>query len=270
MSIPFLPLLRRLAWAVPVLSILANLALVVWTVRLVSDNRSLEDSRASIQRTLDQALAERGEISARLDEASKKAEALRAEVEKLRGEAGTVDERIAAAERTAAEANEEKTYLEDILIYQNREIEALRKSAGADVQELAKKLLDREEENRRLQIENAQLRQRVTSGAESPAVDLGVVRVGSEETSEPAPAQRPARRQGRVLAINDDHGFVVVNLGRVDGVRDDTPLFLSKADEVVATLSVVEARDVMSACNVKSIKTGVRIEINDPVSLKKG
>jgi hypothetical protein len=40
-----------------------------------------------------------------------------------------------------------------------------------------------------------------------------------------------------------------------------------KAGQPIATLSVLELRDVMAACNIKDIADGQKIEINDPVSV---
>ena len=77
-----------------------------------------------------------------------------------------------------------------------------------------------------------------------------------------------AKKQGRVLAINEDHGFVVVDMGKVDGIKTGMDLFLKKNGETIATLSVLEVRDVMTACNIRNLDSGRKIEINDLVSIQ--
>ena len=82
----------------------------------------------------------------------------------------------------------------------------------------------------------------------------------------PAEVQQP-KSEGHVLAINSEHGFVVIDLGKVDNLPNDATLQVMKEGVPVATLSVLEIRDVMAACNIKEVQDGQRIEINDPVSV---
>ena len=57
-------------------------------------------------------------------------------------------------------------------------------------------------------------------------------------------------------------------MGKVDGLKNGMELYLKKGGEIVATLSVLEVRDVMTACNIKNLANGRKIEINDPVSIQ--
>ena len=68
--------------------------------------------------------------------------------------------------------------------------------------------------------------------------------------------------------MNEEHGFVVVDLGRVDGIQNDSQLAVNKNGETEGTLSVLEVRDAMSACNIKDISPGHKIQINDLVSIR--
>lgn len=78
---------------------------------------------------------------------------------------------------------------------------------------------------------------------------------------------REAKSEGHVLAINNEHGFVVIDLGKADNLSSDAMLEVHKNGETIATLSVLEIRDAMAACNIKDLQDGQRIEINDPVSV---
>lgn len=112
----------------------------------------------------------------------------------------------------------------------------------------------------------------------SNAVDLGSIAVSQSTIAAPGlpvaekkfnAGRLSSKKQGRVLAINDEHGFIVVDLGKVDGIRNGMELYLKKNGEIVATLSVLEIRDVMTACNIKNGSSGRKIEINDQVSLQR-
>ena len=104
-------------------------------------------------------------------------------------------------------------------------------------------------------------------------VDLGssIAEPGSAAALKPGAGSpgRPARNAGRVLAVNEEHGFVVVDLGKVDGIDDTTLFSLNKNGSPSGTLKVIEIRDVMTACNIKDLVKGTRIEVNDLVSIRK-
>ena len=100
----------------------------------------------------------------------------------------------------------------------------------------------------------------VRSGAQSSII-TAVPSSKRQDTVRSAP-----KKQGRVLAINEEHGFVVVDMGKVDGIKTGMDLYLKKGGETIATLSVLEVRDVMTACNIRDLTSGKKIEINDLVS----
>ena len=100
-------------------------------------------------------------------------------------------------------------------------------------------------------------------------VNLGAIssKEGSVAASRAAPARIP-RNEGKVLAINNEHGFVVIDLGKVDNLKTEEELQVIQNGQPVALLSVLEIRDVMAACNIRDIADGGTIQINDPVSVR--
>lgn len=123
--------------------------------------------------------------------------------------------------------------------------------------------------------------------SEFSTVDLGAINVmqntapviRSQASAAPAPAVTPAvsssgpraaKTQGKVLAVNEDHGFVVIDMGKIDGVTQKSTFTVKKkSGEVIGSLSVLEIRDVMTACNVGELKPKARIEVNDVALLQK-
>jgi hypothetical protein len=75
------------------------------------------------------------------------------------------------------------------------------------------------------------------------------------------------KNEGHVLAINNEHGFVVIDLGKVNNLQSDATLQVLKDGVPVATLNVLEIRDVMAACNIRELESGQHIEINDAVTI---
>ena len=207
---------------------------------------------------------------------------------------------------SSKQALDEKAYLEEILINKTKENERLRKSPGYSgtawsgdsselVEELKKKEKDLQtlEEQNRLLTEKLEKLYRTTSDKIS---EINVAKIALEETvasakdridqewntvnlgaisskGEPVPAARTAptrvpRTEGKILAINDEHGFVVVDLGKVDNLKTEEELQVIQNGQTVATLSVLEIRDVMAACNIRAVADGGKIQINDPVSIR--
>ncbi len=103
-------------------------------------------------------------------------------------------------------------------------------------------------------------------------VDLGQIAVetpstGKASTSPKRETRRQPKTEGRVLAVNEEHGFVVVDLGKMDNLSDNSVLSLKKNGRDVAKLSVLEVRDAMTACNIKDLRPGNKIQVNDTVNL---
>ena len=178
--------------------------------------------------------------------------------------------------------HEEKSYLEEMLINKTKQIE-LSAPVPGDRDEEMKRLI---EQNRILQdkldrlykttsakineinIAKIALEETVSTAKKKIDDEWNTVNLGSVSAgTEAVPPAHEARSEGKVLAINPEHGFVVVDLGKADNLPSDATLEVTKNGEHVATLSVLEIRDVMAACNIKDLRDGQTIEINDPVSI---
>ena len=99
-------------------------------------------------------------------------------------------------------------------------------------------------------------------------VNLGSVTTSavSDRDKIPIEAKQP-KSEGHVLAINNEHGFVVIDLGKVDNLSSESTLEVKKNGQLIATLNILEIRDVMAACNIRNLQDGQRVEINDRVSI---
>ena len=102
------------------------------------------------------------------------------------------------------------------------------------------------------------------------AVNLGSISVDGKPSAVPVakPVTTP-KNAGKVLAINESHGFVVVDLGKVDNLNSGASLKIFRDGKSIANLSVLEVRDAMTACNIKYLETGEKIRINDAVQIQR-
>jgi uncharacterized phage infection (PIP) family protein YhgE len=269
----------------------ASVVLLLYNVTLMKQNHGLVRKAQALQRSLEsletehKALVERTEME-------------RSEFAQLKEENQTLQTDLKKVADDLAAAEDEKTYLEEMLIHKTREIENLRKnpvvSSSSDA--IARQIREKEEEVRRLGEHNRLLAdklKRLYKTTNDKIAEINVAKISLEETisgarkildnewntvelgsisvNSPAPQKKaePAKKEGRVLAINEEHGFVVVDMGKVDGVRSDSRLFLKQNGQAVGTLTVLEVRDVMTACNIKELSQGKKIQVNDLVLVQK-
>lgn len=286
--------------------LIATIALSVRSTSLAVSNRSLAAKTAGLEAELERVRkhteaienkikSERGELQGTLDASKKEIEGLRFELDKARLGVDAVREektyledilihktkeieKLKTAVSTDRLTQELKTRGEDIARLQDQN----RLLAGK-LEKLYKTTMDRLSAiglaKSTLEETVADAKKRVDD--EWNAVDLGSINVDRSapatttssattagQAATPAEPRRASRKEGKVKAVNDAHGFVVVDLGKVDNLTENSVLQLKKGGEWVATLTVLEVRDVMSACNVKNAVPGYKIRVDDPVFIQ--
>ncbi|MEI8344771.1 MAG: hypothetical protein WCG06_01720 [Candidatus Omnitrophota bacterium] len=102
-------------------------------------------------------------------------------------------------------------------------------------------------------------------------VNLGSIKVASDGSMPVEPPvssgfRRPAKVQGKILVINKQHGFVVVSLGRADGVIAGTEFAVSRQWAQVGILTTMEIQEMMTACRIRELNSGQSLEIDDDVA----
>jgi len=192
------------------------------------------------------------------------------EMESLKKRGSPVPRSIASPTGAAGELNEEIRKLNEQNKVLSQKLERLYKTTNSKMTEITVA---------KIALEDTISEARKTIDNEWNTVNLGSIRVNqssptaaaapSEQKNQPAARTTSLKKQGKVLAINEDHGFVVVDLGKVDGIKSDSILTLKRNNETIATLTVLEIRDVMTACNIKDLNRGKKVAVNDLVSVLK-
>lgn len=293
-------------------AVIAGLGL--WSMNMMAKVAPLaaENSKLSAElKTLRAEVAnyenEAKDLRDRTEKAEKERKNLKDALDNYKRENESAVFQLKKAESRATTAEDEKTYLEEMLIRKTKAIESLKSSASAAPapvpqtapvgQELEARLAAKDEEIRRLSEENRTLNAKIDKlyrltnekmaeinvakitleetiasarkkiEQDFAAVDLGAITV---DPKNPAKAATPtaARSEGRILAINDEHRFVVIDLGKADNIQSDMLFAVRRNGEKIATLSVLEVRDVMSACNIKDIAEGKKLAVNDAIGVE--
>lgn len=273
---------KYFSWELLILVLLAAAVsyLAPRTLWLQAENKGLEQRTAILQDMVTKISQERKNLKDAIENYRRENGSIQFQLQKIQGRLDSI--------------TEEKAYLEEILVNKTKETERLKR--GSSAQSMTVNTTGAtgglNEEIRKLNEQNTLLSQkleRLYKTTNSKMTEINIAKIALEDTiaearktidnewntvnlgsirvnqSGPTAAAQTtsSKKQGKVLAINEGHGFVVVDLGRVDGIKSDTVLTLKRNNETIATLTVLEVRDVMTACNIKDLNPGKTIAVND-------
>lgn len=71
--------------------------------------------------------------------------------------------------------------------------------------------------------------------------------------------------RGRVVTVNKEHNFVVIDLGKQDGLSIGNKFNVYRKDMFLGSVEIIQARDRIAAADIKNLEEGMEIEINDTV-----
>lgn len=71
--------------------------------------------------------------------------------------------------------------------------------------------------------------------------------------------------EGRIVTVNKEHNFVVIDLGKQDGIGIGNKFNVYRGQAFLGSVEVIQARDRIAAADIKDLKEGMDIEINDTV-----
>ena len=282
-----------------------SLGLLLNKLSLERQNRHWTEHSHFLEKILDRSKKQHRRLFQSVQIRQKQAKNLNTALDSMKKENDSLDEMLKKTQADIATVKEEKTYLEEMLIHKTQQIENLNAQinqagdAPTGLVNIALPSSPNDEELRRLQEQNHLLQEklnRLYKAINANINEINIAKIALEETvssarkkiedewntvnlgsvTTGAGAETPAasaveskapKTEGHVLAVNDEHGFVVIDLGRTDNLPPDAVLQVKKNGRSIATLSVLELRNAMAACNVKEVLDGQRIEINDPVSI---
>ena len=152
------------------------------------------------------------------------------------------------------ELREKRVLAENSLL----EIERKNKILEKKVNTVEKTLKDKEEELLTLKRKEAI----ISDSGDDESVELSPILVKAGMFDKPGASTAPLF-VGRVLAVNKNNGFVIINLGLEAGVKIGSKYRVFKKDRVIAELQAIQVRENVSACDIS--KEIEEITINDTV-----
>lgn len=160
-----------------------------------------------------------------------------------------LNEQKVTLEKHFKEAQAEKTKLEDKLVELNTTID--------------KRILEIEQMKRQLEVVSEDMsKPGEPAAAAKQAVQLPPIVVHSPEDKEEAAVEYRGL-PGKVLAINAEHNFVVIDLGESQGISQGQLFNIYRNKKKIAIVEVIQVRDNISACDIKQQLQ--KIEVGDGV-----
>lgn len=91
----------------------------------------------------------------------------------------------------------------------------------------------------------------------SGAVELPPIIVGKGQVTTSTPVR------GRLMEVNREHNFIVVDKGSLDGVRMGMTFDIVRSGNMVGRATVVRVRPQLSACDIQRAKTPTPVQVGD-------
>lgn len=76
---------------------------------------------------------------------------------------------------------------------------------------------------------------------------------------------RQAEFRGRVVTVNREHNFVVIDLGKQDGIKLGDSFNVYRGNLLIGAIEVIQTRDRISAADIRDAKQGLIVEIDDAI-----
>jgi chromosome segregation ATPase len=90
------------------------------------------------------------------------------------------------------------------------------------------------------------------------SVELPAIVVRSSPSAEKA-KEEPSVFLGKILAVNTDSNFVIIDLGASSGVKVGNTFNVYHSGKAIGSIAVIQVRDGISACDIKKMSTPLKI-----------
>jgi predicted nucleic acid-binding Zn-ribbon protein len=177
-------------------------------------------------------------------------------------------DRIELANQLKALNNEYTTVVRQLKTLNSQKVDLDNKMAQAQQDKMALQArindLEAKIQSRSVDQEEEYLSQASSQAARAAAPAATVVKESVElppiiVRSTEAPESKPAAYGGKVIAVNRDNNFIVVDLGEEKGMRPGLRLGVYHNNNRIGTVEVVQTRRLISACDIKEEASSISV-----------
>ena len=229
-------------------------------------NESLQRDKSALQLDVNSLRNEKQDLLRQLDYNQKLLDSISQEVVRERNDKVKIQESFKTVKgenttlfRQLESLNSRKSALDRKL----QDLQAGKDTVGKRLSEMEAMLVERISQINALKeeldgIRSGKLTTTVSENKPIESVELPAIVVHSSSVNAKENAE-VNKSSGKILAVNPDNNFVVIDLGTSSGVKYGDVFNVSRADKTIGSIVVIQARDDISACDIKSTSTPFKI-----------
>jgi len=237
----------------------ANLEMTVDQLRNQLDNlkiqlEELKNNRSNLELELKNLTQERQDIERKLSYTEKLIDSISLELVREKKDKRRIEEELKMLKNEHRMAiqrintlNEEKLNLEKKL-----------QQVQSEKTDLERRLKEANIALERKTLESEGSKERYASSENLPAqsVELPPIVVRSPEAEV---SKESVTYKGKVLAVNREHNFIVIDLGEEQGVKIGDLFSVYRNEQKIANVEVIQTRKNVSACDIRQQSTNIRV-----------
>jgi chromosome segregation ATPase len=266
----FIPRTDDTYWA-GILKAKTDLELQLGNVRselknLQINNEQLQRDRSTLELELNNLKRDRADLSRQLDYNKKLLDSIAQELVREKNDKAqiqnsykTIHNENSILSRQLASLNTRKVNLERNL----QELKEDRNSLKRRISEMETMLTEKLGQINGLKDRIESVKSGVPVEGKNESIELPAIVVKPQPGVPGGQDESGATLMGRVLAVNKDNNFVIIDLGDEAGIKVGDALRVYRADKPIANIEAIQVRGNISACDIK--KQGTPIKIGDIV-----
>ncbi|MDP8233472.1 MAG: hypothetical protein P9M06_01525 [Candidatus Saelkia tenebricola] len=193
-------------------------------------------------------------LSASLEQEKKEKFSYIKQVEEMQRDKNTLQMKVAQAQDRKKEISERITQLEQNVEKEKKEKEIFNQRIGYINRVLEDEVLEVTKLKQDLEMALEKIK-KLNYDTEGEAVELPRIEIKDELL------------KGRVVFVNVEEGFIIIDIGRRDGVQIGMGFSIYRGNTLIAKLQVIDVREVTSAASILLSLPKMQIAENDSVML---
>jgi chromosome segregation ATPase len=243
---------------------LANVRSELKTLQI--NNEQLQRDKGTFNLELSNLKHERDDLSRQLDYNKKLLDSMAQELVREKNDKTQIQDSYKLIRNENALLTRQLSSLNDRKANLEKDLQGLKEDRGSlerRISEMESMLTDKLTQINGLKNRIESVKSGVPVDMEKEAVELPAIVVKPKVTSPKQQEETGSTSMGRVMAVNKENNFVIIDLGEEAGVKVGDALRVYRSDNPIANVEVIQVRRNISACDIK--KQGSAIKIGDTV-----
>ena len=243
---------------VPMLVVLAALAMGVAATAIMLQIKE-RDKRLAKERELLLMVAERDDLKGQVEDVQRAKSKIEEELTRSRAELNAAQDKLAqaaSARDALAKSVDDRQKEVDRLTKNLEQARSEHKALTSQVEEFSSERSTMQQQLADLEKAKSELESKVMQLSEKPTVELDKIVVTNDQSGAGAGAAMPVSAtsggpmNGQIVVINRDYDFIVINLGKKQGLSIGQEFQIVRGEQVLGRVKVEKIYDELSAAAI--------------------